>query len=156
MRTRHDSVSTKNIYKFPKRQTQRAFSDLNSFGNDSERKPQMNETINVNRNKLPPLSAMGTYEPAPKIDASTLKGPQRAASALGGNNTSPTNTGDPFYKQMKGMEAEREVPMTATPRTQASNGVHDKKLVAKNPKSGLKMTSTEKEVLEHIHNMRLK
>ena len=115
----------------------------------------MNETINVNRNKLPPLSAMGTYEPAPKIDASALKGPQRAASALGGN-TSPTNTGDPFYKQMHGMEAEKEVPMTATPRTQASNGIHDKKLVAKNPKNGLKMISTEKEVLEHIHEMRLK
>lgn len=45
--------------------------------------------------------------------------------------------------------------MAETPRTQATAADAARYVVAKDPKSGLKMQSTEKEVLDHIHQMRL-
>jgi hypothetical protein len=43
-----------------------------------------------------------------------------------------------------------------TPRTLASANDAPKLVVGKNPKNGLKMASTEQDMLNHIHEMRLK
>jgi hypothetical protein len=75
------------------------------------------------------------------------KEPARAGSAMQGAFNTQV---DPFYDtnvMQRGFDA--------TPRTQASAGLEKKVVVAKNLKSGLKMESTEQELLEHIHKLRL-
>lgn len=59
---------------------------------------------------------------------------------------------------MCGMKQGRDVTADQTPRTQVSLQEDNKfkTVVAKDPKSGLKMESTQKELLDHIHQMRLK
>lgn len=61
---------------------------------------------------------------------------------------------DPFYKDVNmGIKQEENHPDTARTQDTADQGY--KNVVAKNGQSGLKMKSTEKEVLDHIHQMRL-
>ena len=59
---------------------------------------------------------------------------------------------DPFYQQVPGIKRE----ISETPRTEASvQDAYKKIVVAKNVSNGIKLESTEKEVLDHIHKMRL-
>jgi hypothetical protein len=81
---------------------------------------------------------MSDYEIPPKFEA-----PPRSQSVMD----------DPFYKSVRGLKPEENHAETA--ETQATVDEPSKYVVAKNPLNGLKMKSTEQEVLDNIHQMRL-
>jgi hypothetical protein len=77
-------------------------------------------------------------------------GEARSRSVLGHSKED-----DPFY--MKVADLNNKMTEDHTPRTLASaNDANTKLVVGKNPKNGLKMASTEQDMLNHIHEMRLK